>query len=66
MLSIPIHIIRFICNSMQKGTSPLVIAQCYNMGPGSKIDPLTMISDAKRVCDNLVSPCIALDRPLAQ
>ena len=32
----------------------MVIAQCYQMGPATKIDPLMMIADAKRVCDNLV------------
>lgn len=32
----------------------MVIAQCYQMGPANKIDPLMMIADAKRVCDNLV------------
>jgi hypothetical protein len=39
---------------VQKGTAPLVIAQCYQMGPGAKFDPLTMISEAKRICDSLV------------
>ena len=38
----------------QKGTAPLVIAQCYQMGPGAKFDPLAMISEAKRICDSLV------------
>ena len=42
--------------SVQKGTAPLVIAQCYQMGPGVKFDPLTMISEAKRICDSLVCP----------
>ncbi|KAJ3515901.1 hypothetical protein NLJ89_g1467 [Agrocybe chaxingu] len=32
-----------------KGTSPLVVAQCYHMGPGVKVDPLAMLGDAKRV-----------------
>ncbi|KAF8959526.1 hypothetical protein BDZ97DRAFT_1761389 [Flammula alnicola] len=36
-----------------KGTSSLVVAQCYNMGPGVKIDPLVMLAEAKRVCDAL-------------
>ncbi|TEB25184.1 hypothetical protein FA13DRAFT_1738608 [Coprinellus micaceus] len=38
-----------------KGTNPLVIAQCYHMGPGVKLDPLTMLSDAKRICDTLLA-----------
>ncbi|KAJ7911473.1 hypothetical protein B0H13DRAFT_2232698 [Mycena leptocephala] len=36
-----------------KGTPPLVVAQCYQMGPGSKVDPLIMLNDAKRICDTL-------------
>lgn len=40
---------------LQKGTPPLVVAQCYNMGPGVKLDPLVMLGEAKRICDNLVS-----------
>ena len=39
---------------MQKTTPALVVAQCYHMGPGIKIDPLSMLADAKRVCDTLV------------
>lgn len=42
-------------NAQQKGTPPLVVAQCYQMGPGSKVDPLIMLNDAKRICDTLVS-----------
>jgi hypothetical protein len=38
----------------QKGISPLVIAQCYHMGPNAKVDPLTLLADAKRICDTLV------------
>ncbi|KAG6807700.1 hypothetical protein H0H92_006657 [Tricholoma furcatifolium] len=38
-----------------KATQPLVIAQCYQMGPGSKVDPLIMLNEAKRICDNLLS-----------
>ncbi|KAJ7116468.1 hypothetical protein C8R44DRAFT_879836 [Mycena epipterygia] len=38
-----------------KGTPPLVVAQCYQMGPGSKVDPLIMLSDAKRICDTLLA-----------
>ncbi|KAI0925949.1 hypothetical protein AcV5_008539 [Taiwanofungus camphoratus] len=38
-----------------KAASPMVIAQCYQMGPATKIDPLAMIADAKRVCDNLLA-----------
>ncbi|TCD70223.1 hypothetical protein EIP91_004404 [Steccherinum ochraceum] len=38
-----------------KAASPIVIAQCYQMGPATKIDPLSMISEAKRVCDNLLA-----------
>ncbi|GLB40140.1 hypothetical protein LshimejAT787_0800110 [Lyophyllum shimeji] len=38
-----------------KGTQPLVIAQCYQMGPGNKVDPLVMLSEAKRICDTLLA-----------
>ncbi|KAJ7086167.1 hypothetical protein B0H15DRAFT_361375 [Mycena belliarum] len=38
-----------------KGTPPLVVAQCYQMGPGSKVDPLVMLNDAKRICDTLLA-----------
>ncbi|KAF5379804.1 hypothetical protein D9615_005683 [Tricholomella constricta] len=38
-----------------KGTQPLVIAQCYQMGPGNKVDPLVMLSEAKRLCDTLLA-----------
>ncbi|KDR79008.1 hypothetical protein GALMADRAFT_154888 [Galerina marginata CBS 339.88] len=38
-----------------KQTAPLVVAQCYQMGPGVKIDPLVMLGDAKRVCDTLLA-----------
>ncbi|TFY59095.1 hypothetical protein EVJ58_g6008 [Rhodofomes roseus] len=38
-----------------KAASPVVISQCYQMGPGARIDPLAMIADAKRVCDNLLA-----------
>ncbi|KAJ6577451.1 hypothetical protein B0H19DRAFT_1120011 [Mycena capillaripes] len=38
-----------------KGTPPLVVAQCYQMGPGSKVDPLIMLTDAKRICDTLLA-----------
>lgn len=38
-----------------KATSPMVIAQCYHMGPGVKVDPLTMLTEAKRVCDTLLA-----------
>lgn len=43
-----------------KGTTPLVIAQCYQMGPGAKFDPLAMISEAKRICDSLLANPIQL------
>jgi hypothetical protein len=36
----------------------LVIAQCYQLGLGVKVDPLAMLAEAKRVCDTLV--CIIL------
>lgn len=39
----------------QKTTNPLVIAQCYHMGPAAKLDPLVMLAEAKRICDTLVS-----------
>ncbi|KAF9468204.1 hypothetical protein BDZ94DRAFT_1247460 [Collybia nuda] len=38
-----------------KGTPPLVIAQCYQMGPNSSVDPLNMLGDAKRICDTLLA-----------
>ncbi|CCL98169.1 uncharacterized protein FIBRA_00163 [Fibroporia radiculosa] len=38
-----------------KAASPIVIAQCYQMGPAAKIDPLAMIAEAKRVCDNILA-----------
>ncbi|EIW83906.1 hypothetical protein CONPUDRAFT_135546 [Coniophora puteana RWD-64-598 SS2] len=38
-----------------KGTSSLVIAQCYQMGPGVKVDPLAMLNEARRICDQLLS-----------
>ncbi|KAJ7236274.1 hypothetical protein B0H12DRAFT_1140563 [Mycena haematopus] len=37
-----------------KGTPPLVVAQCYQMG-ASKVDPLIMLNDAKRICDTLLA-----------
>ncbi|KAF9533833.1 hypothetical protein CPB83DRAFT_411331 [Crepidotus variabilis] len=38
-----------------KATTPLVIAQSYQLGPGIKVDPLTMLAEAKRVCDTLLA-----------
>ncbi|KAI0324584.1 hypothetical protein GY45DRAFT_1331359 [Cubamyces sp. BRFM 1775] len=38
-----------------KAASPMVIAQCYQSGPATKIDPLMMIAEAKRVCDSLLA-----------
>ncbi|KAH9926826.1 hypothetical protein B0H21DRAFT_781328 [Amylocystis lapponica] len=38
-----------------KAASPIVLAQCYQMGPSTKIDPLGLITEAKRVCDNLLA-----------
>lgn len=38
-----------------KGTSPTVVAQCYHMGPTSKVDPLYMLGEAKRICDTLLA-----------
>ncbi|KAI0040095.1 hypothetical protein FA95DRAFT_1577176 [Auriscalpium vulgare] len=37
-----------------KGTPPMVIAQSYHMGPSSKVDPLNMLNEAKRICDSLL------------
>ncbi|PCH42284.1 hypothetical protein WOLCODRAFT_89730 [Wolfiporia cocos MD-104 SS10] len=34
-----------------KAASPIVIAQCYQMGPATKIDPLAMIAEAKRLAN---------------
>jgi len=47
-----------------KGTPPLVLAQCYQMGPGAKVDPIVMLNDAKRVCDTLVSRLNLLFHPI--
>lgn len=41
--------------STQKDTPALVIAQCYQMGPSIKVDPIIMLDEAKRICDTLVS-----------
>ncbi|KAG2107130.1 hypothetical protein BD769DRAFT_1654616 [Suillus cothurnatus] len=38
-----------------KATPSLVIAQCYQMGPGVKVDPLAMLGEAKRICDTLLA-----------
>lgn len=38
-----------------KGTQPLVIAQCYSSPPANKVDPLAMLSEAKRICDTLLA-----------
>ncbi|CAK5276134.1 unnamed protein product [Mycena citricolor] len=38
-----------------KSTPPLVIAQCYQMGPGTPMDPLVMLTEAKRTCDTLLA-----------
>lgn len=43
-----------------KRTPPLVVAQCYQMGPGAKVDPLSMLRDAKNVCDNLLANPVQL------
>ncbi|KAI9457197.1 hypothetical protein F5148DRAFT_1322656 [Russula earlei] len=37
-----------------KATPSLIIAQSYQMGPSSKVDPLTMLNEAKRICDQLL------------
>ncbi|KIY48604.1 hypothetical protein FISHEDRAFT_58887 [Fistulina hepatica ATCC 64428] len=38
-----------------KSTPPLVLAQCYHMGPAAKVDPLVILNDAKSVCDSLLA-----------
>ncbi|KAJ7672168.1 hypothetical protein DFH06DRAFT_1082092 [Mycena polygramma] len=38
-----------------KDAPPLVVAQCYQMGPGSKVDPLTILNEAKQICDTLLA-----------
>ncbi|KIL58748.1 hypothetical protein M378DRAFT_294543 [Amanita muscaria Koide BX008] len=38
-----------------KGTSPLVLAQCYQAGSDASQDPMKMLTEAKRVCDNLLA-----------
>ena len=42
-----------LLTTSQKGTAPLVVAQCYHMGPGVTVDPLSMLGEAKRICDTL-------------
>ncbi|KAI0322536.1 hypothetical protein OF83DRAFT_1092691 [Amylostereum chailletii] len=37
-----------------KAAPPLVIAQSYQMGPGNKVDPLNMLNEARRICDQLL------------
>ncbi|TFY76675.1 hypothetical protein EWM64_g7336 [Hericium alpestre] len=37
-----------------KATPSTVIAQSYQMGPSNKLDPLNMLNDAKRICDQLL------------
>ncbi|KAI0067185.1 hypothetical protein BV25DRAFT_1987639 [Artomyces pyxidatus] len=37
-----------------KGTPSIVIAQSYQMGPSNKLDPLNMLGEAKRICDQLL------------
>ncbi|ETW83006.1 hypothetical protein HETIRDRAFT_458578 [Heterobasidion irregulare TC 32-1] len=37
-----------------KATPSLVIAQSYQMGPSNKVDPLQMLGEAKRICDQLL------------
>jgi hypothetical protein len=44
---------RNLFTTSQKGTAPLVVAQCYHMGPGVNVDPLSMLGEAKRICDTL-------------
>jgi hypothetical protein len=39
---------------LQKATPPLVLAQCYHAGPSSKVDPIAMLNEAKKICDTLV------------
>ncbi|KAF9266474.1 hypothetical protein L218DRAFT_896525 [Marasmius fiardii PR-910] len=47
-----------------KATPPLVIAQCYQMGPGSKVDPIHMLNEAKRNCDTLLAnPSLLITSP---
>ncbi|KAI5992122.1 hypothetical protein EDD15DRAFT_2271981 [Pisolithus albus] len=43
-----------------KATPPLVIAQCYQMGSTVKVDPLTMLSEAKKICDALLASPVRL------
>ncbi|KAI0303615.1 hypothetical protein B0F90DRAFT_1707409 [Multifurca ochricompacta] len=43
-----------------KATPSLVIAQSYQMGPSSKVDPLSMLSEAKRICDQLLQNPVQL------
>nr|GAT55267.1 predicted protein [Mycena chlorophos] len=38
-----------------KSAPPLVIAQCYQMGPTSRVDPLVLLNEAKTICDTLLA-----------
>ncbi|KAJ7183210.1 hypothetical protein C8R46DRAFT_1066272 [Mycena filopes] len=38
-----------------KNAPPLVVAQCYQSGPGINVDPLMMLREAKRICDDLLA-----------
>ncbi|KAL4072539.1 hypothetical protein V8B97DRAFT_1844827, partial [Scleroderma yunnanense] len=47
-----------------KATPSVVITQCYQMDPTVKVDPLTMLSEAKRICDALLtSPARLITQP---
>ncbi|KAK1227679.1 hypothetical protein PQX77_009304 [Marasmius sp. AFHP31] len=47
-----------------KATPPLVIAQCYQMGPSSKVDPINLLNEAKRNCDSLLAnPSLLITSP---
>ncbi|KAF8501743.1 hypothetical protein F5888DRAFT_1675024 [Russula emetica] len=37
-----------------KATPSLVIAQSYQTGPSNKVDPLSLLNEAKRICDQLL------------
>ncbi|KAI5986278.1 hypothetical protein F5J12DRAFT_868655 [Pisolithus orientalis] len=45
-----------------KATPPLVVAQCYQVGSAVKVDPLTMLSEAKKICDALLASPAQLTR----
>ncbi|VDB94285.1 unnamed protein product [Peniophora sp. CBMAI 1063] len=38
-----------------KGTPPAIIQQTYQHGPASKVNPMEMLNEARRICDDLLA-----------